>query len=913
MCPSPLHAPSRADPSMQSDGGGLPTDFQDIEWARIKRQRHAVGLELETDERDVPGLAISGGGIRSAVFSLGVLQHLAGQQKLKHFGYLSTVSGGSYIGAFYGSLFVPNSMREGNADPPDSDFYLSARDAADQLNPDWAPDSPDAVSPLAYLRDNGNYLIPNGLDDLLQSIAFSFRNWFALQYVIGVSILTILLFVALLGMFAGTLLPLPPLNGEHFSSPPTLAEIREGASRLPVWAAAAVAALLLSPISRAYWLTKNFAQDRQWWYKVVPFGGSLVVIAIATATILVSQSKAWMPSASANSLSTNVTAGAKLIIATQLLAWIALARSLQVVWPQASSASKVDGWSNSRPFVDRLRNALTNAYTVPPSALRAVGFPGVIPLLYWLLGIALIEKLGTLWLNGKAFLSLSAITAAVWSASKFLLSNGTQVKGLIMGVRPIVLASICALVATLSTFAFWSTVAQQLILPFLYDNVRGGFGRFEFAVFATCVLLLILVAVDGLCIQFLNLSTYQRLYSTRLTRTFLGATNRTRLDHATKRDVTALVYGDSISMRQYYDERNHAPVHLINTTINKTVDWHSSLVHRGARGLVMSIGPAGITVGAKMGVLKCAWGEADDMSTPATHILGARRTDRIWLESMTLGDWIAISGAAVSTGLGQGTRFGYSILLGLANIRLGYWWDTVTTPQKQADIPTPPWYERVRVPLPSPPASAAEPGRSSNAATKAAKRNLLLSNLFTTQRCLFAELIGAFDGPRSRRWYLTDGGHFDNTGAYELLRRRLKFIVILDNGADPDLLFNDIANLIHLARVDFGIEITESLSLPATLPQQLKIKTDRIALSFGDFARNTDRLAVLLKTRFANAQEGLVLIVKPRVTNTAPYDACAYRNRMPSFPHEATANQFFDGTQWECHRALGESQAASLF
>src|SRR5579883_575730 len=50
------------------------------------------------------GLSFSGGGIRSATFNLGVLQGLAQHKLLPHIDYLSTVSGGGYIGAWFLSL-----------------------------------------------------------------------------------------------------------------------------------------------------------------------------------------------------------------------------------------------------------------------------------------------------------------------------------------------------------------------------------------------------------------------------------------------------------------------------------------------------------------------------------------------------------------------------------------------------------------------------------------------------------------------------------------------------------------------------------------------------------------------------------------------------------------------------------------
>lgn len=50
--------------------------------------------------QQLAGLALSGGGIRSATFNLGVLQALADLGLLSKFDYLSTVSGGGYIGGW---------------------------------------------------------------------------------------------------------------------------------------------------------------------------------------------------------------------------------------------------------------------------------------------------------------------------------------------------------------------------------------------------------------------------------------------------------------------------------------------------------------------------------------------------------------------------------------------------------------------------------------------------------------------------------------------------------------------------------------------------------------------------------------------------------------------------------------------
>src|SRR6185503_9154775 len=74
----------------------------------IHRRRQASNLEPQSEGvepvENATGLCLSGGGIRSATFCLGIVQVLARQQMLQRFDYLSTVSGGGYLGSFITSF-----------------------------------------------------------------------------------------------------------------------------------------------------------------------------------------------------------------------------------------------------------------------------------------------------------------------------------------------------------------------------------------------------------------------------------------------------------------------------------------------------------------------------------------------------------------------------------------------------------------------------------------------------------------------------------------------------------------------------------------------------------------------------------------------------------------------------------------
>jgi hypothetical protein len=111
-------------------------------------------------EKPTIGLALSGGGVRSATFCLGLLRALAKNHVLHRFDYLSTVSGGGYTGAALGRLFSPK------VKPADVEKGLAD----------------DGSLLLWWLRSNGRYLVPAGARDLLQTWAGQLRGFVATQF-----------------------------------------------------------------------------------------------------------------------------------------------------------------------------------------------------------------------------------------------------------------------------------------------------------------------------------------------------------------------------------------------------------------------------------------------------------------------------------------------------------------------------------------------------------------------------------------------------------------------------------------------------------------------------------------------------------------------------------------------------------
>jgi hypothetical protein len=157
---------------------------------------------------------------------------------------------------------------------------------------------------------------------------------------------------------------------------------------------------------------------------------------------------------------------------------------------------------------------------------------------------------------------------------------------------------------------------------------------------------------------------------------------------------------------------------------------------------------------------------------------------------------------------------------------------------------------------------------------------------------LLLELLGQ-SNDRSRYVYLSDGGHFENLGLYELVRRRCRYIVVSDASQDGALAFEDLGNAIRKCRVDLGIEID--------------LDVDPIRQR-GDQHHSLRQCAVgriHYERVEAQATPGILVYLKPALTGAEPTDILNYAARQPEFPHQTTADQWFDESQFESYRQLG--------
>ncbi len=175
-----------------------------------------------------------------------------------------------------------------------------------------------------------------------------------------------------------------------------------------------------------------------------------------------------------------------------------------------------------------------------------------------------------------------------------------------------------------------------------------------------------------------------------------------------------------------------------------------------------------------------------------------------------------------------------------------------------------------------------------------------------------------FCGPDRRHWYLSDGGHFENTAAYELIRRRVPLIIVCDDGCDASRQLDDFANLVRKARLDYDAEITlldadetASLARPE-LRAHLANSGLRSDVSPIPLANHP---ALLARVRYRDglSPDSFLLVIKPTLTPAEPIDVLNYASANPPFPQQSTLDQFFDEAQWESHRKLGRDIAHRLF
>lgn len=229
-----------------------------------------------------------------------------------------------------------------------------------------------------------------------------------------------------------------------------------------------------------------------------------------------------------------------------------------------------------------------------------------------------------------------------------------------------------------------------------------------------------------------------------------------------------------------------------------------------------------------------------------------------------LGTAMAASGAAISPNMGYHSSLAVTALLTIFNVRLGWW---VGNPGIRRDK----WTRYGPGPI-----------------------------------RLFYELLSHADDDGDYV-YLSDGGHFENLGIYELVRRRVPLIIACDAGQDGGFTFGDLGKAIEKCRRDFGAEIDIDVS-GIKGPKDALFNSAHFAVGKINYKRleGADPQDTLLGDFAQDDQKGWLLYIKSSLTGDEHGDVLAHRNLKAAFPHDPTMDQFFSESTFESYRRLGE-------
>ncbi len=897
------------------------------------------------EAEDLVGLAFSGGGIRSATFNLGLIQALADLRLLRAFDYLSTVSGGSFIGSWLSALIHRENHREDrkpDEDEPRGICRVEQRlrtGSKRQPNERQAGPDPSHEDPaVTFLRRYSNYLTPKvGLfsADTWAVISIYLRNLILNLTILASGLAVVLLvprLVVAVTRYAGAWEPehAPHLVfwaalaatlllgtgavvrlGSSFASLMTREKAR--AKGEPGTRQSAILWQVAAPLTAAAFLLSRWLPavaslgswgDWAFWVALTYGGGWLLALVAA-----------WFDARRARVAPQNLKTWLGLVL-TAVLAGLVTGPLLPAVGAFLKDLAMHDAWGAlvcGPPLIllwllllGLLQTGLMGRSHPDHQREWLSRFGGwlLIFAAVWALWLAMIVHAPVVlsalegWLGGAVFSGwLAATISGLLAARSRPVRKGPSIiQSLVLAVAPYVFVGglLAALavgldwgVSRISDEDAWAEFAgqRQALLEtrriedeiYRANEIAGRPNVEQSRSFWNSLYqlhselldktsrdpVLILALVVGLLAATLVLSwridvnefSMHGFYRNRLARCYLGASVDAEERHRGKQPFTGFHESDDLELGALFpkgvEDRQlrgkPAPIHLINTSLNLVTGEELAWRDRKAAPFILSPLYCGFDTSQESFRL-----ETD--SAILEH--GYRRTaegGRNYGSSpvpLTLGGAVAISGAAASPNMGFRSTPALAFLLTVFNIRVGWW---LGNPRH--------------------------------------RRAWMRSGPSLGIMHLFMELFGRTRG-RTRYVYLSDGEHFENLGIYELVRRRCRFILATDAGADPEYAFDNLGNAIRKCRTDLGVEI--------------EIDADPIH-SHGEagFANRHCAVGKIHYPPGGGTELGTLLYVKSSLTGDEPADVLAYARATPPFPHQTTADQFFDESQFESYRRLG--------
>lgn len=863
-------------------------ELEEIGKSRLKRhytQKHDLPFKIpqiplnnhglpndpfrRADKMALAGLAFSGGGIRSATFNLGLLQKLAELGLLTRFDYLSTVSGGGYIGSWYTSWI----KRTGSVHKVND--RLNVKKSADPMA--------EEVRPLRWLRMFSNYLTPTAsimsADSWTMGITW-LRNTVINQVILLLLLLTVLSGIDFLYRFWLEI------------TPGTIAFDFE---KVLLWSAVILlpGAALAGNGMRAY----NDAHPPQSKFNL-RISSWTAQLMVAWGIIAAFVTSVWLYTASAYSYSYAQKFSLLLpCIFTSFFAMIFVALigryhhsshrkskiKLYFAIPISSIIASIAGisllagvWQLIEYFpvksTGTFQHKLILILGVPllletisiAVVIRMVLMGSLFPderrewwgkmgaqlhrfILMWILATTcalivkdifhkylhiLIDNLSVIFGSWAAIIGF-----AVRMAYQSKLTGDKKVKGPLN------------LIEYFIRFApYLFMLGFLLIGAYLMDYLRILFSKIELfgnkGLTQSILMTLSLITATAILSWRVGANEFSlhHFYRNRLVRAYLGATRRRTDREKTSNSFTGFDKGDDLKLATFLSGQDYdGPYPLINTSLNATVVSALDRQDRKAESFLFS-------------PLYCGFDFSPTRSAAYArnkiYEYGYRPTALFSEEKgPLLGTAMAISGAAVSPNMGYHSSAATAFLLTMFNVRLGWW---IGNPRLKC------W-------------KRADPR--------------------TGIAYLVKDLIGKSD-INTNYVCLSDGGHFDNMGLYELIRRRCTFILLGDAEEDINSSCEGLANAIRRCRIDFGAEITIDLS-------DITSKDENTDFSKSHLVKGT------IKYPDSKTPAGTIIYIKTTMTGKETADVREYAIANPEFPQQSTGDQFFNEAQFESYRKLG--------
>lgn len=891
-------------------GSGVPVpleEHQDIEEAKKaqnqKQHEHlkniwaAVHALPDNGKQAQAALCISGGGIRSATFALGVLQGLARCGLLGKFHYLSTVSGGGYIGGWLTAWIhrAENGLKDVIRD-------LSKPREDTRPNPEPAE--------MQNLRSYSNYLSPRlGLlsADTWTLVATYLRN-LLLNWVVLVPLIAAVLTIP--WIYLAVLMKTPPpytftpfwvgavflVVGVAYMGidlPATRKDSEGGKREKRGRSETSFLVFCLLPLFLGgvfmtihwAWFTNYGGKTPEWpllpgmksVHTLSPFLWFGVVVHVLAWAISLLRIHGFRPLEFLAVIASGAVGGT--------LLWVGALK----FFPQPLQVAELYACVAIPLFIGLFLIALvafaglSSRWTGDPERewwARANGWLLILAMAWMLVGGLVV--FGP-WALNWAVSAITGVIAGVVTvlagrSSAFTASEKQRGKSGLLALiiskassfaAIVFIAVLVILIVKATTWAV-KLIGEKLGVAWNLDAVSYFMGeKVEYinvllytpaCLITTVAATLALFGILMACVINPNRFSLHAMYRDRLIRAYLGASNRARNPNP----FTGFDENDNPKMHGLWLEekfgRKLLPV--VNVALNlvhgKKLAWQE---RKAASFTVSPLHCGSYAVGYRKTDASPAYGsEASGVNATGPSDNEPKGPFYGGQEGISLGTAIAISGAAASPNMGYHSSPLVTFILTLLNVRLGAW---LGNPGPAGDNTFHLGYPKFSV------------------------------------RPLISEAFGLTD-ESNRHVYLSDGGHFENLGLYEMVLRRCHYIVVSDAGQDPVCSFADLGGAVRKIRIDLGIPIEfESMSI-FSRRDEIKDKSGRSC------AVGRIRYSVVDQVKGGpKIEDGVLIYIKPACYGDEPRDIYEYFKGNEAFPHESTADQFFSESQFESYRMLG--------